>query len=437
VADHKLAEGKKVIWVLAKLGEALGYEVRPEMPVEQRTQAPAVDLAWFAEGEQRYPLMIFEVESAATNSMANNPTKVFGQPAEEFERPLFFFHVVISSGLETTRIERLRGVFGLHNYRVYPLDKNTSTRLICDVLNQHRRIRNRICVGPMIGALLAAPEMDVDKRQVLEHAAEAGLKGSYLRDLALWARNEEAVRALFLVQLKDFVWLDKWPSIDSGYDSNLGSCWGFPLHIALLSFGKVVEQPALFEKLQWWQEKSSYMSQIGPHFGLSRDYDAFVLGTAGAFCALIAVLMMNDEEAVRYVAQQMQKVLFGIKSCVSTVWIYTAFWSLHLAAAANDGEGFEGCRSFANARGGLPKGPLYSPPAVWDVEGLQEHQCSYSEPVPSMDEFKAEVSQRCRGRVVPDVFELGLRALTQVDGNPFDASALVAHLATGRSANIT
>ncbi|HEY7414595.1 MAG TPA: hypothetical protein VH593_05345, partial [Ktedonobacteraceae bacterium] len=80
--QHKLEAGKQIIQTVAQLGRALGYAARTEMPVEQRPRPPAVDVAWFADDEQRYPPMIFEVESAATNAMATNPAKVFGQPSD-------------------------------------------------------------------------------------------------------------------------------------------------------------------------------------------------------------------------------------------------------------------------------------------------------------------------------------------------------------------
>jgi hypothetical protein len=91
MSGHSSQPGIRVIAAIASLGGALGYSVRTELPVEQRANAPAVDVAWFSDEEQFYPLMIFEVESATTNAMANNPTKVYGQTQEKFERPLFFF----------------------------------------------------------------------------------------------------------------------------------------------------------------------------------------------------------------------------------------------------------------------------------------------------------------------------------------------------------
>jgi len=61
------------------LGRALDYFVESEKSVVfHQNNPPAVDIAWLAEEGQKFPLMIFEVESKATNSIANNVVKVFG-----------------------------------------------------------------------------------------------------------------------------------------------------------------------------------------------------------------------------------------------------------------------------------------------------------------------------------------------------------------------
>jgi hypothetical protein len=404
------------------------------MPVEQRAKAPAVDVAWFAEGEQKYPLMIFEVESTATNSMANNPTKVFGQPSAVFERPLFFFHIVVSSGTESTRIENLRGVFGVHNYRVYPLDKSTATQLVCDVLDQHRRIRREISVGPMMDVLLQCPSLPTDKLQILEHASEAALIGHYLRDLAVLACIHISAKELFLAQLRDRIWLKRWPETDLGYDTWLGLQWAVPLHLGLLFSNNPADRGALLERLRWWQEKSSYISQIGPHFGLSRDYDIFVLGASGAYWALIASLMIEDIDAVKYVALQVLEVVLALKDHDRRAWLHSAAWSLHIAASANDRECFETCRTFANARGGLPITVLYQPPAFVDVDSLDGDP--YREmpgcDVPTLEEFKMTLLQATAVETEPDKFRLALEALTK-ENNPFlEASALVVLLSRSR-----
>jgi hypothetical protein len=141
MATHKLAAGAEFISALLSLGEALGYVAEEEFPTENGAiGGPAVDVAWLSDEGQRYPLMIFEVESAATNSAANNPVKVFGPPNEQFEKPLFLFHVFLTGGVNTSRLKNLRHVFDTHNYRTYTLARGEIPALLKDILSQHRRV---------------------------------------------------------------------------------------------------------------------------------------------------------------------------------------------------------------------------------------------------------------------------------------------------------
>lgn len=98
---HQRESGVRLIAALLHLGEVLGYHVAAEHPVDDSSQgpAPAVDVAWFATSGQRFPLMIFEVESSATNAIPNNALKVYGPEISRFEKPLFFFHIIHSRPL--------------------------------------------------------------------------------------------------------------------------------------------------------------------------------------------------------------------------------------------------------------------------------------------------------------------------------------------------
>lgn len=96
--------------------------------------------------------MLFEVESTASNSMANNALKVFGQETTIFEKPLFFFHVITAGGSRSSRPEILESTFGKHNYRVYRFSDGDGTRFVCDVLAQHQRIRSSVAFGPLYEA---------------------------------------------------------------------------------------------------------------------------------------------------------------------------------------------------------------------------------------------------------------------------------------------
>ena len=104
MTQHSLNDGKQIIEGLTALGRALGYSVETELPIEKDKKNPqAVDVAWLSEKGQEFPLMIFEVESKITNAAANNPLKVFGKSNQSFEKPLFFFHVMVSAG-KTRRV---------------------------------------------------------------------------------------------------------------------------------------------------------------------------------------------------------------------------------------------------------------------------------------------------------------------------------------------
>lgn len=81
MSKHKLFLGKKIINLLTDIGKILDYYVKQEYSVKDKERGKnknqtAVDLAWFLDKDQVFPLFIFEIESSATNSMTFNPMKV-------------------------------------------------------------------------------------------------------------------------------------------------------------------------------------------------------------------------------------------------------------------------------------------------------------------------------------------------------------------------
>src|SRR5436190_103811 len=118
MSEHKLQQARQVIENLSALGKGLGYFVQCEQPVlKHKHSPPAVDVAWKKYETQDFPLMIFEVESSAGNTIANNALKVFSQANQDFEKPLFFFHLVVHAGKNTSRIDALQRQYGTNNYR--------------------------------------------------------------------------------------------------------------------------------------------------------------------------------------------------------------------------------------------------------------------------------------------------------------------------------
>jgi hypothetical protein len=432
--EHKLSSGRAVIDALTGLGESLDYTVVTEKAVNRHSKPAAVDVAWFAEGEQRYPLMIFEVESSASNSMASNPAKVFGQPATQFERPLFFFHVIVRSGSETSRVENLRGTFGSHNYRVYPLSSpGTATALVLDVLSQHRRIRKQFRVGATLEVLLAADKLDADIRPILTHAAELGLRGHYLHDLACLAAHEVRARDLFISQVTNRMTSDTWPGTDLGYETWLGDTWGDPIHLGIVSNQEPLMREVMVDELIHWQEHASFMSMIGPHFGLSADYDNFILGYSAALWALIAALFIENVRALRYIVKQVMIVLDTLGDSAPKIWLHNAIWGLHIAAASRDRDHFELIRGFVNEHQGVPCSLLYSPPSFIDVDDSDWNRLvnDSKRAVPCLEDFLAELlAVRSNGKS-PSGVDMALAALVSDDLLALNGTDLVNVLASG------
>jgi hypothetical protein len=383
--------------------------------------------------------MIFEVESAATNAMANNPAKIFGQPSDQFERPLFFFHIIVRSGDATSRIENLKGVFGSHNYRVYRLDSGMATQLVKDILTQHRRIRRKVDIGALMSLLIASPYLSTDRGAILDHAAEVGLCGAYLSDLAELAGGHPDAKALFLRHLRERLMKRKWGNIDTGYRKWLGYSWSPPIHLGLLFAEYPKDRARIFEQLRWWQDRSSFMSQIGPHFGLSRDYDLFIFGAAGAVWALVAALMIEDSEAVKYIAEQMLLIVRGLARAQPVAWLHSAVWGLHIAASGRNQAQFEELRHFANDRGGAPLEILYNPPAsvaIEDDDGWHEATSQPAEPIPEFHEFVKRRAEAVQSGEHPNAVDVALAALVAGEALFFDGRTLVHLLSQSDSADV-
>lgn len=382
MSEHSLPKGKAAIEALAQLGEALGYEIELERPVEEdRPNPPAVDVAWLAEPGQRYPLMIFEVESRETNAAANNPVKVFGQSSREFEKPLFFFHVFVQTGAASTRADRLESLFGAYNYRTYRLDRQGQKPLLLDILSQHRRLHKELRLGALLDHLDLG-SWEVPLPEVLEHIEGLAFSASYLNEYAKRGIANPLYRQAF-ARLLAKVGLDKAHEV-AGYDTYLGHTWPRPIHIGILAFSSPVASDWL-EQLRWWQEEWAYMSMIGPHFGQSRDYDGFVLGHSPVLWALTAALMHQVPGAGHYIGSQVKLVLDEISEAPPEVCFFTAVWLLHIASASQDAELYDSARSTINKHGGIGQGVLYQPPSVADVIDQEDNWSSELSAGPLLD----------------------------------------------------
>ncbi len=389
--EHVLEDGIRLIKGLRALGEALGYHVIPEMPVKQeQSNPPAVDVAWLSEAGQIYPLMIFEVESRVTNAVTSNAAKVFGQTNQEFEKPLFFFHAFIKGGQNTSRLEPLLRLFGTYNYRYYLLARGESTALVKDVLSQHRRLSQSLNLLAIVPVLKGLEWQGIDLSAVVSTIEELGFErnnNALLTGYAKLSRTHPEFQDYFLRYLQAQNATHGQP-IPTNYPSYFGKLWSELIHIGLLAAAE--PKVEYIHRLQQWQEGtkgSGGLSAIGPHFGLSQDYDDFIFHLAGPLWSLIAALMRDLPEAGQYIAGQCYSILSGMEDghALPKYSIPFALWMLHIAASSPlASKEFEFARNHINGRGGISSQVLYRPVIYSSEEPYKPYR---PQRIPGLEEF--------------------------------------------------
>jgi hypothetical protein len=329
---HQLPKGLQVIEGLEILAQSLEYHSAREHAVG--SAGAAVDLAWFCAGDERVPLMIFEIESSASASMANNALKVFSQDVDDFVKPLFFFHILLDGGPDNERISALRRGWGTHNYRVYRMnDESEAQRLVSDILGQHRRVSANISLLEFFSALRFPAWAKVNLVGIFEAAERLHFSTNYIGDLARLAGSDPLMQPLFATRLREeHVEAKHYPGI---YDGYLGQHFSSIIEISLLAGNANISDEKGAELLAEWQRKSRPLSMIGPHFGLSRDYDHFVLSSAPFAYAVAAILCRGNRLMKSWLANELSALIDGEEEAGVRV-DYTAaarIWLLHITAS--------------------------------------------------------------------------------------------------------
>jgi hypothetical protein len=363
VSLHRLPRGKGLIAAIERLGRVLGYHVELEhpLPTEGDGEPPAVDVAWFGAHGDPFPLMLFEVESSASNAMANNALKIFSQDTALFEKPLFFFHVIASGGLLSTRPQTLERFFGTYNYRIYRFDDGAGTQFVCDVLSQHRRTRG----GVRFAELFTASSHNdwngaVDPLAVIRAARDMNFScENYLPELVRLARTNHSLIDEIETTMETPA-LARW--FEEGYfTSYIGSRFGDAiLYAMMLGRARSVEKVTDWnERLEAWQRGVDGMEMVGPFLGLSHDYDQFLRNGAGGFVCLIISLARARGTACATLCRSLGRIGKQFGPNLTGANIHA--WTCHAAAALSLSEVFVAARGRIERLGGLPEGFLMCP----------------------------------------------------------------------------
>ena len=430
MAEHTLPYGIEIINKLFRLGQLLGYHCEKEYPVDKENES-AVDVAWLFEPEQKYPLFIFEVESKTTNSIPANPLKIFGETNQKFEKPLFLFHLLLTGGQESGKVQQLERTYGTYNYRIYRFSLEEELSLIKDILSQHRRLTNSLKIAEFMTELITSWQ-EIEINSVVLHIEELEYEkntGSILPAYAALSKTIALMKTHFIRRLKQKAETPNGLFAVESYDTYLGTEWSIPIHLGMLSaFASDGMEKKYFLDFKNWQEKSYYLKQIGASYGLSRDYDIFILGMSGAVLSLTGILFYKVAGARDYISSELLDIIKKSDRFDFGVSLYNCIWLLHLCTNSEKGkEYFEFVRQLVNENGGVPE-MLYTNPPI-DFMGILEGDEtleSYGNimQVPSWEEFN--LSKQNVTNNPETLFDLGINYLTEnEDGwNPVIAGQL-------------
>lgn len=341
--EHKLKKGIDFINGIKDLGKLLGYHVELETPVTpEKDNSPAVDIAWYKEENQKFPLFIFEIESSASNGMTYNPLKVFSKKNEQFEKPLFFFQIVLKGGQDSSRVEDLKNQFGNYNYRIYRTSELEDKKLILDVLEQHRRLTQELDIINLANYLNCAEWIEVDINEVSNHivSLEFEKDSGDLLSSFVYLSSIDRVFIPRTLSLLENIHIDFFSNLNRiNYKTYLGNSWCFPIHLGMIycSIDDLYKREKIVNQLKHWQGKNSYMTMIGPHFGLSHDYDEFLIWGAGGLFGLLSYLFYDNDEIRVYFAEELFKIIDKSKSKYKIINI---LWIMHIVPVSEKGEKF-------------------------------------------------------------------------------------------------
>ena len=369
-----------------------------------RGQRPAVDVAWLSDQNQRFPLMIFEVESSAGNTIASNPLKVFAQATTEFEKPLFYFQIVVRGKAETSRVDLLERQYGTFNYRLYSLGRGECDKLLYDILRQHRRIRSEIPYTKVFDVLVdECWSSYCNPVQILDEAYEIGLsKESRLSDYIWLALTEESIRE----RMPSLIAADaelNWNETCS-VETYMAKCFGPELLCAwLLGYDEEANH-------DWEGEWRAFCSHLND--------DSFTLPFGGSCVGCLLGLCRGRGHTIQELVTNLCSVLNSLEA--REYGLHLASWLCHLAAALNREKDFDTAQDYLEQAGGIPMIHLLTPPSHCALEVNIREEYFHGAPSDRMGiaEFAKEARQLHSSRA-HDRSAIAFRVLN-LDGYVFD-----------------
>lgn len=392
MGEHTTEISLNLFNFLLDLGKTLDYHTYKEFPMSENAfGSQAIDVAWFNEQQNKFPLFIFEIESTSNNSIANNPTKIFGKESKVFEKPLFFFHVIIDGAEISEKYNDLIGLFGKYNYDIFRINNGETENLLIKIILQHRRIYNQVNIFQIIRLINDNDRVksEIKFERFLENAENLIHENQSYRIGQVYADIASSDKS-FLEQYFKFIkraFLNKsLPTLS--YETYYSSICSEFINLGILysKFGKDLKNVD-FQSLLIEAQKTETFDKIEYLPGLNYDYDNFIHDYVPYYIALMFFLFKGDMNAQKYILNIAIGIIRKLPITKHFIFEHHISWGILMSASNEDFcEFYEELKNLMNNRNGILDIILFCPTFINDHNDLPDSKVII---VPSRNEYIA------------------------------------------------
>jgi hypothetical protein len=417
MGEHSTTTSLNLIDFLTSLGDGLCYYTDTEFPMNEKSfGGQAIDIAWFNEEGSKFPLFIFEIESTSNNSIANNPTKIFGKDSKVFEKPLFFFHIIIDGAENSEKYSDLIGLFGKYNYDIFRINNGDVENLLLKIISQHRRIHNEIDLRYLIQLIYVT---DAIKSQIkferfltnvenLIHENQFYRIGQVYADIASCEKSFQEQYSKFLYRS-----LLSKKTFYLSYENYSASIASEFVNLGILYSSYKKELNNLdFTSLLIEAQKTETFNKIEYLPGLNHDYDIFIHDHVPFYIALTFFLFDGNVNAQRYIIDTAIKIIRKLKIAEDYIFEHHVSWGLLMSSSNEEfSKIYQELRDLTNKRNRILNTILYCPTFMNDHHELPD---SILMIVPDRNEYIEELKHKFEHlNNVTDINEIAIMSLSE------------------------
>jgi hypothetical protein len=367
MGKHSTATSLKLFDFLIDLGNVLYYHTDTEYPMSENSfGSQAIDIAWFNDKENKFPLFIFEIESSSNNSIANNPAKIFGKDSKVFEKPLFFFHIIIDGAENSEKYNDLLGLFGKHNYDIFKINNADIENLLIKIISQHRRIHNEINLGYILRLINGYEEIksEIEFEGFLKNVEKLMHENQFYRIGQVYA-DIASLDESFQEQYLKFIcryFKDK-PPFNLSYENYSASIVSEFINLGLL-FSQYENEDNYFDfnNLLIEAQKTETFRKIEYLPGLNYDYDVFIQDHVPFYIALAFFLFEGNISAQKYILDIAIGIIKKLNIKEEFIFEHHLSWGLLMTSSNCEfTDNFEELKDLMNSRSGILNTILFCP----------------------------------------------------------------------------